>query len=141
MRERERETAAMTSSKIEIPGEVKSDPAALMASLQLMPSPVPNPEIKYTKVCLLCSLFLHVNTLLYTRKHSRFLLRRSMFCVFKTFFKNFFFVCQQLQYQTVELINFPRVNFLNFPSVERFKAPVGSLVRPHAQCSPELNNK
>lgn len=40
----------MTSSKIEIPGEVKSDPAALMASLQLMPSPVPNPEIKYTKV-------------------------------------------------------------------------------------------
>lgn len=46
------ETAAMTSSKIEIPGEVKSDPAALMASLQLMPSPVPNPEIKYTKVCV-----------------------------------------------------------------------------------------
>lgn len=45
------ETAVMTSSKIEIPGEVKSDPAALMASLQLMPSPVPNPEIKYTKVC------------------------------------------------------------------------------------------
>lgn len=42
----------MTSSKIEIPGEVKSDPAALMASLQLMPTPVPNPEIKYTKVCL-----------------------------------------------------------------------------------------
>ena len=42
----------MTSSKIEIPGEVKSDPAALMASLQLMPSPVPNPEIKYTKVCV-----------------------------------------------------------------------------------------
>uniref|UniRef100_A0A3B3TI95 Aldehyde dehydrogenase 1 family, member A2 n=1 Tax=Poecilia latipinna TaxID=48699 RepID=A0A3B3TI95_9TELE len=41
----------MTSSKIEIPGEVKSDPAALMASLQLMPSPVPNPEIKHTKVC------------------------------------------------------------------------------------------
>lgn len=41
----------MTSSKIEIPGEVKSDPAALMASLQLMPNPVPNPEIKYTKVC------------------------------------------------------------------------------------------
>uniref|UniRef100_A0A3Q3NGP4 Aldehyde dehydrogenase 1 family, member A2 n=1 Tax=Labrus bergylta TaxID=56723 RepID=A0A3Q3NGP4_9LABR len=40
----------MTSSKIEIPGEVKSDPAALMASLQLMPSPVPNPEIKYTKI-------------------------------------------------------------------------------------------
>ena len=42
----------MTSSKIEIPGEVKSDPAALMASLQLMPSPVPNPEIKHTKVCV-----------------------------------------------------------------------------------------
>ncbi|PWA17308.1 hypothetical protein CCH79_00010420 [Gambusia affinis] len=40
----------MTSSKIEIPGEVKSDPAALMASLQLMPNPVPNPEIKYTKI-------------------------------------------------------------------------------------------
>lgn len=40
----------MTSSKIEIPGEMKSDPAALMASLQLMPSPVPDPEIKYTKV-------------------------------------------------------------------------------------------
>lgn len=40
----------MTSSKIEIPGEVKTDAAALMASLQLMPSPVPNPEIKYTKL-------------------------------------------------------------------------------------------
>ncbi|XP_029353383.1 retinal dehydrogenase 2 isoform X2 [Echeneis naucrates] len=40
----------MTSSKIEIPGELKSDPAALMASLQLMPSPVPNPEIKHTKI-------------------------------------------------------------------------------------------
>uniref|UniRef100_G3PTF3 Aldehyde dehydrogenase 1 family, member A2 n=1 Tax=Gasterosteus aculeatus aculeatus TaxID=481459 RepID=G3PTF3_GASAC len=40
----------MTSSKIEIPGEMKSDPAALMASLQLMPSPVPDPEIKYTKI-------------------------------------------------------------------------------------------
>lgn len=40
----------MTSSKIELPGEVKSDPAALMASLQLMPSPVPDLEIKYTKV-------------------------------------------------------------------------------------------
>ncbi|XP_071382366.1 retinal dehydrogenase 2 isoform X2 [Centroberyx affinis] len=40
----------MTSSQIEIPGEVKSDPAALMASLQLMPSPVPNPEIKHTKI-------------------------------------------------------------------------------------------
>lgn len=42
----------MTSSEIEIPGEVKTDAAALMASLQLMPSPVPNPEIKYTKVCV-----------------------------------------------------------------------------------------
>ncbi|XP_008335182.1 retinal dehydrogenase 2 [Cynoglossus semilaevis] len=40
----------MTSSKIEIPAEVKSDPAALMASLQLMPSPVPNPEIIHTKI-------------------------------------------------------------------------------------------
>ncbi|XP_024151954.1 retinal dehydrogenase 2 [Oryzias melastigma] len=40
----------MTSSEIQIPGEVKSDPAALMASLQLMPAPVPNPEIKYTKI-------------------------------------------------------------------------------------------
>ncbi|KAF0043219.1 hypothetical protein F2P81_004556 [Scophthalmus maximus] len=40
----------MTSSEIEIPGEAKSEPAALMASLQLMPSPVPNPEIKYTKI-------------------------------------------------------------------------------------------
>ncbi|KAM3877309.1 retinal dehydrogenase 2 isoform 2-T2 [Diretmus argenteus] len=40
----------MTSSEIEMPGEVKSDPAALMASLQLMPSPVPNPEIKHTKI-------------------------------------------------------------------------------------------
>ncbi|XP_076863777.1 retinal dehydrogenase 2 [Brachyhypopomus gauderio] len=40
----------MTSSKVELPGEVKTDPAALMASLQLMPSPVPNPEIKYTKI-------------------------------------------------------------------------------------------
>lgn len=42
---------AMTSSKVELPGEVKNDPAALMASLHLVPSPVPNPEIKYTKVC------------------------------------------------------------------------------------------
>lgn len=41
---------AMTSSKVELPGEVKNDPAALMASLHLVPSPVPNPEIKYTKV-------------------------------------------------------------------------------------------
>ncbi|XP_064849416.1 retinal dehydrogenase 2-like [Oncorhynchus masou masou] len=42
----------MTSSKIELPGEVKTDAdaAALMASLQLMPSPVPNAEIKYTKI-------------------------------------------------------------------------------------------
>uniref|UniRef100_A0A4W4GNY8 Aldehyde dehydrogenase domain-containing protein n=1 Tax=Electrophorus electricus TaxID=8005 RepID=A0A4W4GNY8_ELEEL len=40
----------MTSSKVELPGEVKTDPSALMASLQLMPSPVPNPEIKYTKI-------------------------------------------------------------------------------------------
>uniref|UniRef100_A0AAY4E4E5 Aldehyde dehydrogenase domain-containing protein n=1 Tax=Denticeps clupeoides TaxID=299321 RepID=A0AAY4E4E5_9TELE len=40
----------MTSSKVELPGEVKTDVAALMASLQLMPSPVPNPEIKYTKI-------------------------------------------------------------------------------------------
>lgn len=44
------ETAAMTSSELEIPGELQTDPAALMASLQLMPSPVPDPEIKYTKV-------------------------------------------------------------------------------------------
>lgn len=41
---------AMTSSKVELPGELKNDPAALMASLHLVPSPVPNPEIKYTKV-------------------------------------------------------------------------------------------
>ncbi|XP_051991069.1 retinal dehydrogenase 2-like [Xyrauchen texanus] len=40
----------MTSSKVELPGEMKSDPAALMASLHLMPSPEPNPEIKYTKI-------------------------------------------------------------------------------------------
>ncbi len=40
----------MTSSKVELPGEVKNDPAALMASLHLVPSPVPIPEIKYTKV-------------------------------------------------------------------------------------------
>ncbi|KTF74511.1 hypothetical protein cypCar_00013943 [Cyprinus carpio] len=40
----------MTSSKVELPGEVKNDPAALMASLHLVPSPVPNPEIKYTKI-------------------------------------------------------------------------------------------
>lgn len=42
----------MTSSKIEMPGEVKADPAALMASLHLLPSPTPNLEIKYTKVRL-----------------------------------------------------------------------------------------
>lgn len=52
----EKDRTAMTSSKIEIPAEVKSDPAALMASLQLMPSPVPNPEIIHTKVCLNCPL-------------------------------------------------------------------------------------
>ncbi|XP_030650236.1 retinal dehydrogenase 2 isoform X2 [Chanos chanos] len=40
----------MTSSKVQLPGEVETDPAELMASLQLMPSPVPNPEIKYTKL-------------------------------------------------------------------------------------------
>lgn len=40
----------MTSSKIEMPGEVKADPAALMASLHLLPSPTPNLEIKFTKV-------------------------------------------------------------------------------------------
>lgn len=40
----------MTSSEIEMPGEVKADPAALMASLHLLPSPTPNLEIKYTKV-------------------------------------------------------------------------------------------
>lgn len=40
----------MTSSEIAMPGEVKADPAALMASLQLLPSPTPNLEIKYTKV-------------------------------------------------------------------------------------------
>ncbi|XP_037548961.1 retinal dehydrogenase 2 [Nematolebias whitei] len=47
---KETRDGAMTSSQIEIPGEVKSDPAALMASLQLMPSPVPNPEIQHTKI-------------------------------------------------------------------------------------------
>ncbi|XP_018415435.1 PREDICTED: retinal dehydrogenase 2 isoform X2 [Nanorana parkeri] len=40
----------MTSSKIEMPGEVKSDPAALMASLHLLPSPTPNLEVKHTKI-------------------------------------------------------------------------------------------
>lgn len=58
---------AMTSSKAELPGEVKSDPAALMASLHLMPTPVPNPEIKYTKVCLCFILFSITVTFL---KHS-----------------------------------------------------------------------
>uniref|UniRef100_G3WFU5 Aldehyde dehydrogenase 1 family member A2 n=1 Tax=Sarcophilus harrisii TaxID=9305 RepID=G3WFU5_SARHA len=40
----------MTSSKIEMPGEVKADPTALMASLHLLPSPTLNLEIKYTKI-------------------------------------------------------------------------------------------
>nr|AAI57514.1 aldh1a2 protein [Xenopus tropicalis]AAI71166.1 aldehyde dehydrogenase 1 family, member A2 [Xenopus tropicalis] len=40
----------MTSSKIEMPGEVKTDPAALMASLQLLPSPSANLEVKHTKI-------------------------------------------------------------------------------------------
>lgn len=40
----------MTSSQVELPAEVKPDAATLMASLHLMPTPVPNPEIKYTKV-------------------------------------------------------------------------------------------
>ncbi|XP_048811738.1 retinal dehydrogenase 2 isoform X2 [Lagopus muta] len=40
----------MTSSKIEMPGEVKADPAALMASLHLLPSPTLNLEIKHTKI-------------------------------------------------------------------------------------------
>jgi len=40
----------MTSSQVELPGEVKPDAATLMASLHLMPTPVPNPEIKYTKL-------------------------------------------------------------------------------------------
>ncbi|KAM5172370.1 retinal dehydrogenase 2 isoform 3-T3 [Mantella aurantiaca] len=40
----------MTSSKIEMPGEVKTDPAALMASLHLLPSPTPNLEVKHTKI-------------------------------------------------------------------------------------------
>ena len=40
----------MTSSEIEMPGEVKADPATLLASLHLLPSPTPNLEIKYTKV-------------------------------------------------------------------------------------------
>ncbi|XP_009708201.1 PREDICTED: retinal dehydrogenase 2 isoform X2 [Cariama cristata] len=33
-----------------MPGEVKADPAALMASLHLLPSPTLNLEIKYTKI-------------------------------------------------------------------------------------------
>ncbi|KAM4748525.1 retinal dehydrogenase 2 isoform 2-T2 [Rhinophrynus dorsalis] len=40
----------MTSSKIEMPAEVKTDPAALMASLHLLPSPTTNLEVKYTKI-------------------------------------------------------------------------------------------
>ncbi|KAJ8407697.1 hypothetical protein AAFF_G00267410 [Aldrovandia affinis] len=40
----------MTSSKIQLLGEVRTDAAELMASLHLMPSPVQNPEIKYTKI-------------------------------------------------------------------------------------------
>ncbi|KAL4660691.1 retinal dehydrogenase 2-like [Arapaima gigas] len=40
----------MTSSKIELPAGLKTDAAALLASLHLMPSPVPNLEIKYTKI-------------------------------------------------------------------------------------------
>ncbi|XP_010136883.1 PREDICTED: retinal dehydrogenase 2 isoform X2 [Buceros rhinoceros silvestris] len=40
----------MTSSKIEMTGELKADPAALMASLHLLPSPTLNLEIKYTKI-------------------------------------------------------------------------------------------
>ncbi|KAM9183194.1 retinal dehydrogenase 2 isoform 2-T2 [Trichechus inunguis] len=40
----------MTSSEIAMPGAVKADPAALMASLQLLPSPTPNLEIKHTKI-------------------------------------------------------------------------------------------
>ncbi|XP_036391785.1 LOW QUALITY PROTEIN: retinal dehydrogenase 2-like [Megalops cyprinoides] len=40
----------MTSSKIQLLGEVRTDAAELMASLNLMPSPVLNPEIKYTKI-------------------------------------------------------------------------------------------
>lgn len=41
---------AMTSSKIEMPGAVKTDPAALMASLHLLPSPTANLEIRHTKI-------------------------------------------------------------------------------------------
>ncbi|XP_067873995.1 retinal dehydrogenase 2 [Heterodontus francisci] len=40
----------MTSSEIEFPSEVKADPAALIASLQLLPSPTPNLEIQHTKL-------------------------------------------------------------------------------------------
>ncbi|XP_034265235.1 retinal dehydrogenase 2 isoform X2 [Pantherophis guttatus] len=39
----------MTSSKIEMPAGLKADPAALMASLHLLPSPTLNLEIKHTK--------------------------------------------------------------------------------------------
>ncbi|KAM8973995.1 retinal dehydrogenase 2 [Pelodytes ibericus] len=40
----------MTSSKIEMPGELKPDPAALMASLHLLPSPTTSLEVKHTKI-------------------------------------------------------------------------------------------
>ncbi|XP_013914212.1 PREDICTED: retinal dehydrogenase 2 isoform X2 [Thamnophis sirtalis] len=40
----------MTSSKIEMPAGMKADPAALMASLHLLPSPTLNLEIKHTKI-------------------------------------------------------------------------------------------
>uniref|UniRef100_A0A8C9RR55 Aldehyde dehydrogenase 1 family, member A2 n=1 Tax=Scleropages formosus TaxID=113540 RepID=A0A8C9RR55_SCLFO len=40
----------MTSSKIELPAEVKADAAALLGSLHLAPSPLPNLEIKHTKI-------------------------------------------------------------------------------------------
>lgn len=52
----------MTSSEIAMPGEVKADPAALMASLQLLPSPTPNLEIKYTKVKPSCGRFLEASS-------------------------------------------------------------------------------
>ncbi|XP_078097148.1 retinal dehydrogenase 2 isoform X1 [Mustelus asterias] len=40
----------MTSSKIEFPSEVKADPASLIASLHLLPSPTANLEIQHTKL-------------------------------------------------------------------------------------------
>lgn len=52
----------MTSSEIAMPGEVKADPAALMASLQLLPSPTPNLEIKYTKVKPSCGRCLEASS-------------------------------------------------------------------------------